>query len=353
MGGRGRFAGTLDCVIPNGLNNRTPGKDAHSSAPRLNTSRRDSIESTSFSAVATFYYTPRLFVEFPRPNPQDIRALHHTLLWRVRSLAIWLMCGMLIRAKVLAGGSTWQTHWLVSRNEASGHCPKAEPPFCGECGRAPALPVKRRALGSQRDCYSRSYDPAGRRYFIHDCRRRVQSAKLVGRDPGTDIAVLKAEIELPGAAPGRANAVNAGELALVLGRSPQSGANASFGIVSAASGPWKTWLGGELDAYVRLDARLFPQSSGGAVVSMQGRNHRNCYFSSLANCRPGGPLPRRSREWRNNCSERGFVPRGYLGIGVQPVPLPEELQKSLSIANKGGLMLLTRESGSPADKPAC
>src|ERR1700735_503785 len=73
---------------------------------------------------------------------------------------------------------------------------------------------------------------------------KTLSAELVGRDPGTEIAVLKADLPEPsGVAPGRASAVSPGELALVLGRSPRSGDNASCGIISAVSGPWKTWRG--------------------------------------------------------------------------------------------------------------
>jgi serine protease Do len=179
---------------------------------------------------------------------------------------------------------------------------------------------------------------------------KVLGAELVGRDPGTDLAVLKAEAPaLPGVAPGRASAVSPGELALVLGRSPQSGANASLGIISAVSGSWKTWRGGELDAYIRLDARLFPQSSGGAVVNMRGEiiGIATSALSRIAGLAIPAATVKRVTE---QLLERGFVPRGYLGIGVQSVPLPEELRTRLAIPNQAGLMVLTVESASPADK---
>lgn len=179
---------------------------------------------------------------------------------------------------------------------------------------------------------------------------RVLSANLVGSDPGTDIAVLKADIpELAGVAPGRASAVSAGELALVLGRSPHSGANASLGIVSAVSGPWKTWRGGELDSYIRLDARLFPQSSGGAVVNVRGEiiGMATSALSRIAGLAIPAATVKRVTE---QLLERGFVPRGYLGVGVQSVALPEELRIRLGIPNRAGLMVLSVESGSPADK---
>lgn len=178
---------------------------------------------------------------------------------------------------------------------------------------------------------------------------REVPAKLVGHDPGTDIAVLKTDEAPLGPALPRAASVNAGDLTLVLGRSPNSGANASLGIVSAVSGPWKTWRGGELDHYIRLDARLFPQSSGGAVVNVRGEliGIATSALSRIA----GLAIPVATVERvTGQLLERGFVPRGYLGIGVQSVRLPDDLRKKLSISNEGGLMILSVEPESPADK---
>src|ERR1700688_1557564 len=139
---------------------------------------------------------------------------------------------------------------------------------------------------------------------------KILGAKLVGRDPGTDIAVLKVDLpEPPGVAPGWASVVSPGEPALVLGRSPHSGANASCGIISAVSGPWKTWRGGELDSYIRLDARLFPQSSGGAVVNMRGEiiGIATSALSRIA----GLAIPVATvKRVADQLLEKGFVPRG-------------------------------------------
>lgn len=176
------------------------------------------------------------------------------------------------------------------------------------------------------------------------------SAKLVGRDRGTDLAVLKIESRGTSAESiGRASEVRAGELALVVGRSPDSGVNASLGIVSAASGPWRTWRGGQLGAYIRLDAKLFPQSSGGAVVDMRGEliGIATPALSRIA----GIAIPFATvQSVTEKLLQRGFVPRGFLGIGAQPVPLSEELRKKLSVPNRAGLIVLAVEPGGPADK---
>jgi S1-C subfamily serine protease len=176
------------------------------------------------------------------------------------------------------------------------------------------------------------------------------AATLVGRDPGSDLAVLK--IADAGAAPTErvsTAAVKAGELALVVGRSPDSGVNASLGIVSAVSGPWRTWAGSQLDAYVRLDAKMFPQSSGGAVVN--GRGEIIGIATSALSRIAGIVIPASTiKRVAAKLVERGFVPRGYLGVGVQPVPVSEELRQTLSIANRRGLIVLTVESNGPAAK---
>lgn len=96
-------------------------------------------------------------------------------------------------------------------------------------------------------------------------------ASLLGRDPGTDLALLKVEDPgIPTAAIAAGGGPRAGDLALVIGRSPNSGPNASMGIISAVSGPWRTWRGGTLDAYIRLGAAVFAGSSGGAVIDHRG-----------------------------------------------------------------------------------
>ena len=98
-------------------------------------------------------------------------------------------------------------------------------------------------------------------------------AALAGTDPGTDLAVLK--IDGTTHAPVRTTAAPApGTLALTIGRSEDSGVNAILGIISACSGEWRTWRGGRLDHYIRLDLTLYPGSDGGAVVQPGAHGYR-------------------------------------------------------------------------------
>jgi S1-C subfamily serine protease len=175
-------------------------------------------------------------------------------------------------------------------------------------------------------------------------------ATFAGRDPGTDVAVLK--VGSLGAVPARkaeTDPAKVGELALVLGRSPDSGPNASLGVISARSGSWRTWRGGRLDEYIRIDATLFPNSSGGAVVDSRAQllGIATSGLSRIA----GLVIPSASIDRVVDALlEKGYVPRGYIGVGVQPVAIPEDLRASLGVKGKTGVMVVKVERGGPADK---
>lgn len=178
---------------------------------------------------------------------------------------------------------------------------------------------------------------------------RTIDAVLVGRAPGTDLAALRVE-GLGGPGDFRpATQLQMGQLAMVVGRSRESGPNASLGIISAVSGSWRTWRGGRLDHYVRLDATVYPASSGGAVIDMEGRviGLATSALSRVA----GLAIPVTTIDSVvNRLLEKGTVGRGYLGIGLQPIALPGDLRARLSLPNKGGIIIVSVEPSGPADK---
>lgn len=162
-------------------------------------------------------------------------------------------------------------------------------------------------------------------------------ATLAGTDPGTDIAVLRidAATQIPGPT---ATAPAPGSLALVIGRSEDSGPNATFGIVSAASGEWRTWRGGRLDHYLRLDLTVYPGSDGGAVINTAGEiiGIATTALSRIASLAiPAVTVNRVVDE----LIARGHITRGYLGVGLQPVELPD---------HHNGLIVLSLEAKGPA-----
>ena len=153
-------------------------------------------------------------------------------------------------------------------------------------------------------------------------------ASIAGTDPGTDLAVLKAGFPAALLKPAAAPTV-AGQIALTIGRSPDSGVNATMGIVSAVSGDWRTWRGGRLDQYIRLDLTLYPGSSGGAVVNVAGEvlGIATSALSRIA----GVAIPTATiNRVVDQILAGGRVSRGYLGVGLQPVEMPDH-QKALIV----------------------
>ena len=104
-----------------------------------------------------------------------------------------------------------------------------------------------------------------------------------------------------------------------------------------------------MDQYIRLDATLFPNSSGGAVLDCRGRlmGIATSALSRIA----GLAIPASSvNRVVDALLAKGHVPRGYLGIGAQPIAIPDALQTRLSLANKTGVMVVSTEPGGPADQ---
>jgi S1-C subfamily serine protease len=178
---------------------------------------------------------------------------------------------------------------------------------------------------------------------------RKATATLAGRDPGTDLAVLK--VDQAAAAPpfAPADTVKTGNLALAVARSPDLGATATMGVISAAGGPWSTWRGGRLDRYIRLDVSLYPGSSGAAVIDTAGRIVG--IATSALSRTSGVAIPAATVDRvAGELLSKGRIPSGYLGLGLQPVGLPEHLINKLKLQESAGLIVLTAEPGGPAGR---
>lgn len=176
--------------------------------------------------------------------------------------------------------------------------------------------------------------------------RRVE-ARLAGRDPGTDLALLRVAPETAKAFSPSVAEPRPGNLILALGRSENAGVTASFGMISAISGAWRTWRGGRMEQYIRLDLSLYPGSTGGAVFDTEG-GLLGIVTSGLSRVAPLLIPVATLQRVTAALSSHGQVRRGYLGISLQPVALPGPVQKQLGRAQEQGLMILSVEPESPA-----
>ncbi len=175
-------------------------------------------------------------------------------------------------------------------------------------------------------------------------------ATLAGRDPGTDLAVLRVENkDLTAATIAESASLRVGQLALAVARPGGQGLAASIGIVSAIGGSWRTWRGGTLDSLIRTDLTLYPGFSGGPLVDVSGRVV-GINTSGLSRGHSLTIPTETIKRVSDALLARGHISRGYLGVGLQPVQLPSDLGTRLGLTQTSGLMLVTVDGDGPAAK---
>jgi serine protease Do len=175
---------------------------------------------------------------------------------------------------------------------------------------------------------------------------RTAAARLRGRDAGTDLAVL--ETDAGGLRPLESagdQTLKVGQLALAVGRTSNTGAIASFGIVSGVSGEWRTWRGGTIDPFVRLDISVYPTLSGGAAVDAAG-NLIGLVSSGLSRSSVLAVTSATISRIAEKLIAHGYVSHGFLGVALQPVALPGGIKEKLQ--QESGIMLLGIEPDGPA-----
>jgi S1-C subfamily serine protease len=165
-------------------------------------------------------------------------------------------------------------------------------------------------------------------------------ASLAGRDGGTDLAVLRLGDAAAGDAAKTVSdaSIKAGNIVLALGRRGGNGVTASFGVLSAISGPWRTWRGGQIERFIRPDINIYTGFSGGALVDVEGRViglNTTGLTRGMGVTIPASTVSRVVDELLT----QGRIRRGFLGIGMHPVELPGGSQ---------GLVILSLEPNGPA-----
>jgi len=161
---------------------------------------------------------------------------------------------------------------------------------------------------------------------------RTLPASLAGRDPGSDLALLR--LSEKALTPAKAApAPKVGQVVLALGRPSSAGVQASFGILVSINGPARPWRGGLLDQFYQTETVPYPGFSGGPLVDASGALlglNTSGLMRGEALTIPAGAA------WSiaQALAEHGSVKRGYLGVRTQPV--------------EGGLLILWLEEGGPA-----
>ena len=174
---------------------------------------------------------------------------------------------------------------------------------------------------------------------------RVADASLAGRDPTTDVAVLRFQPDgLPVATTADASP-RAGQVVMAVGNH-DGGPLAALGIVALAGGAWHSVRGGTIDSLIRLDLALSPAAEGGALIDLQGRV---IGMTVLGPRRRALSIPSSTIDRAvDQLLARGHVFRGYLGAGLQPMKEERASGESQASRNRRGVLVVSIDPNGPS-----
>src|SRR6202163_674517 len=164
----------------------------------------------------------------------------------------------------------------------------------------------------------------------------TEPPSIAGRDPSTDLALLRVEKAGPALEVAPAEALRVGAIVLAVARDDDGDLAASMRVLSAVGAGWRTWQGGQIDRFVRPDLSLYPRFAGSPLVDVTGR---------VIGLNTGGLSRRQSltvpaatiaRVVDALLTRGGRIPRGYVGVALQGV--------------QGGVIVLGVEPSTPADR---
>lgn len=174
------------------------------------------------------------------------------------------------------------------------------------------------------------------------------TAEVIGRDPTTDLALLRSSAPLRPAPRADLGEIKVGHIVLAVARDEDGAPGASLGVVSALDGSWRTWRGGDIDRFLRPDLSTYPGFSGGPLVDATGAVLGiNTWGLSrrTALTIPMSTIDRVAAQLRS-----GGIRRGYLGVALQTVRIPEALRAEHGIDSESAVIVVDVASGGPADR---
>src|SRR5215831_6609415 len=174
---------------------------------------------------------------------------------------------------------------------------------------------------------------------------RVADASLAGRDPTTDVAVLRFQPDgLPVATTAEAQ-LRAGQVVVAVGNH-EGAPLAALGIVALAGGAWHSVRGGTIDRLIRLDLALSPTAEGGALVDLQGRV---IGMTALGPRRRALSIPSSTIDRAvDQLLAKGHVFRGYLGASLQPIRQERASNGSQSSGGRSGVLVVSIDPNGPS-----
>lgn len=181
---------------------------------------------------------------------------------------------------------------------------------------------------------------------------KEHQAKLVGTDPGSDVALIKIDAEkLPTIELGDSDALEIGEWVIAVGSPFGLQATVTVGVVSAKSrGVGIT----QYEDFIQTDAAINPGNSGGPLLNVDGKavGINTAIFSQSGRyVGIGFAIPvNMAKSILNQLKETGKVTRGYLGIIMHPEKISSDLAEAFGLKSTNGVLITEVVPDSPAEK---
>lgn len=187
---------------------------------------------------------------------------------------------------------------------------------------------------------------------LTDSEGRVMNARLLGEDPDTDLALLRADSvrDLPAASLGDSKALRRGQLVVAIGNPLGFESTVTAGVISALGRSLRAQSGRLIEDVIQTDAALNPGNSGGPLVTSHGEvigintaiimGAQGICFAVASNT---------AQIVLSELIRHGRVRRGFIGVAGQTVAVPRRHARAADIDNVSGAMITTIEHGAPAD----
>jgi S1-C subfamily serine protease len=181
---------------------------------------------------------------------------------------------------------------------------------------------------------------------------RTFTARVVGTDPATDLAVIRiSDGSLPACELGDSDLLKVGQLVIAIGNPLGFQSTVSAGVVSALGRSLRSQSGRLIDGVIQTDVALNPGNSGGPLVDSRGRvvgiNTAMIYMAQGISF----AIPINTARWVvTELVMHGKVRRAYLGIGAQSRPVTRRIQHNLELSNPAVVEVVSVESGGPAER---
>jgi S1-C subfamily serine protease len=171
------------------------------------------------------------------------------------------------------------------------------------------------------------------------------SGKVAGRDPATNVAVVRLDKSAPAPAL-TASIPQVGALVIAAGSDGGGRPSARLGTVNAVGPEWHSMRGGRIDARIQLDIRLAASEEGGPAFDAAGGWLGMTTFGPRGQILviPGATVERIAPA----LLATGRVPRGWLGVALRPVAVPDELREAAGETT--GLMVMSLNPEGPSAK---